>query len=97
MDAVVSLPTLEELREYVLKALCAQNKLDPEQTPLYQGIVKRKGKPCGLFFHARGPRRLMTYALWTGEEHRIIFYDSAGERFGEARLSEEPDALKLAG
>jgi hypothetical protein len=97
MYIVVALPTLDELRQFVHKALCDHDKLDPEQTRLFQGIVKRKGKPCGMFFHACGPRRLKNYALWAGEEHRIIFYSSSGERFGQAALSDEPDLMKVAG
>jgi hypothetical protein len=37
-----------------------------------------------------------TYAVWAGEEDRILFYDSNGQRFGEVRLSEAPDPRKLA-
>jgi hypothetical protein len=96
MDAVVSLPTLEELRDYVLRTLCTRDQLDPEQTPLYQGIIKRHGRPCGLFFQVAGPRMLKTYAVWAGEEDRILFYDSSGERFLQARLSDAPDPLRLA-
>lgn len=96
MDAVVALPTLDDLRGYVLKTLCAHDHLDPKQTPLYQGLVNRRGKPCGLFFHVQGPRLLKTYAVWAGEENRILFYDAAGLRFAQARLSEAPDPQKLA-
>jgi hypothetical protein len=97
MDAVVSLPTLEELRRYVLDTLCSHDRLDPAQTPLRHALIKRSGRPCGLFFQAQGPRRLQTSAVWAGEEGRILFYDASGDRFAEARLSEAPDPLKLAG
>jgi hypothetical protein len=96
MDIVVALPTLDLLRQFVHKALCDHDRLDPRQTPLFQGVVKRKGRLCGLFFHASGPRKLKNYAIWTGEEHRIIFYSSSGERFGEASLSDEPDLMKVS-
>lgn len=96
MDAVVCLPTLEELRQHVHKELCAHDQLDPAQTPLFEGVITRAGKPCGLFFQVQGPRMLRTYALWAGEENRILFYDSGGVRFGEVRLSEAPDPLKVA-
>ncbi len=36
------------------------------------------------------------YAAWTGQEHRVLFYDSGGQRFGEARLSEVPDLEEVA-
>ena len=96
MDAVVSLPTLDELRRHVLLTLCAHDNLDPEQTPLFQGVITRRGRPCGLFFQVQGPRMLKTYALWAGDENRILFYDAAGVRFGECRLCEAPDPLKTA-
>jgi hypothetical protein len=37
-----------------------------------------------------GPRLFKTYAVWAGEEHRILFYDANGARFHEVRLSEAP-------
>ena len=90
MAAVASLPTLEELRSHVHLTLCHHDALDPQQTPLWKGVVTRRGKPCGLSFEVAGPRRLRTYAIWAGEENRILFYDSAGTRFEELRLSEAP-------
>lgn len=93
---VVALPTLEDLRRHVLQTLCAHDRLDPTVTPLRQAIVKRSGRACGLFFQVQGPRMLKTYAVWAGEENRILFYDSTGLRFAETRLSDAPDPGKLA-
>jgi hypothetical protein len=93
---VAALPTLEDLRRHVLRVLCAHDQLDPNQTPLHQAVITRGGKPCGLFFQVRGPRLLKVYAVWTGEEDRVLFYDGSGERFAETRLSEGPDPLDLA-
>lgn len=95
--AVAALPTLDELRRHVLDTLCAHDLLEPTATPLHQALIKRSGRPCGLFFQVQGPRLLKTHAVWAGEEDRILFYDSTGERFAETRLSEGPDPLKLAG
>jgi hypothetical protein len=97
MEPVASLSTLDELHQYVLTTLCAHDQLDPAQTPLHRAVIKRSGRPCGLFFQVQGPRLLRTYAVWAGEEDRILFYDCSGLRFGETRLSEAPDPLKLAG
>jgi hypothetical protein len=94
---VVALPTLDELRRHVLETLCAHDNLDPQHTPLHQALIRRAGRTCGLFFQVQGPRMLKTYAVWAGEEDRILFYDSSGLRYGETRLSEGPDPLKLAG
>ena len=96
MDAVAALPSLAELRRHVLETLCAHDQLDPAQTPLYQALIKRCGRPCGLFFQAQGPRQVRTYALWAGEEGRVLFYDGSGQRFAETRLSDAPDPRRLA-
>jgi hypothetical protein len=95
MDAVACLPTFAVLRDHVLRVLCGHDHLDPDQTPLHQSVIVRSGRPCGLFFQVQGPRRVKTYAVWAGEEDRILFYDSQGMRFAETRLSEAPDPLKL--
>jgi hypothetical protein len=95
-DAVVALPTLEALQAFVHQQLCARDHLDPAQTPLLRGVIKRLGGPCGLLFQVEGPRLLKSYALWAGEENRILFYDSAGLRYAEVRLSEAPDPAGLA-
>jgi hypothetical protein len=96
MNAVAALPSLDALRQHVLQVLCSHDQLDPAQTPLRQALIMRSGRPCGLFFQVQGPRLLKTYAVWAGEENRVLFYDSTGLRFGETRLSEGPDPLKLA-
>jgi hypothetical protein len=95
MDTVACLPTHEVLRDHVLRVLCAHDHLDPGQTPLHQSLIIRSGRPCGLFFQVQGPRRVRTYAVWAGEEDRILFYDSQGLRFAQTRLSEAPDPLRL--
>jgi hypothetical protein len=96
MNTVVSLATLDALRQHVHQTLCAHDQLDPGQTPLHQAVIMRAGRPCGLFFQAQGPRLVKTYAIWAGEEDRILFYDSNGQRFAEVRLSDAPDPRKLA-
>jgi hypothetical protein len=96
MPNVISLPSLTAIRKQVHETLCAHDNLDPAFTPLFHSVITRHGKPCGSFFHIQGPRLLKTYAVWAGDENRILFYDSKGERFSEIRLSESPDPLKLA-
>jgi hypothetical protein len=97
MDSVASLPTVEDLRRHVLFILCKHDQLDPSQTSINQAMIMRRGRPCGLFFQIQGPRLLKTYAVWAGEENRILFYDCTGARFAEIRLSDAPDPRKLAG
>jgi hypothetical protein len=96
MDSVASLPTFEDLRRHVLLTLCNHDHLDPDLTPINQAMILRRDKPCGLFFQVQGPRMLKAYAIWAGEENRILFYDCTGARFAEIRLSDAPDPRKLA-
>jgi hypothetical protein len=93
---IASLPTLEALRQYILEVLCEHDRLDPTQVAMQEGIVRRSGRNCGLWFQVSGPRQLKSYAVWAGEENRILFYDSTGARFSETRLSDSPDTDKLA-
>ena len=95
-SSVVALPTTDALGRFVRDMLCSHDHLDPAQTPLYRAEVRRLGRPCGLIFHVEGPRLLKTSAVWAEEEHRILFYDSAGEKFGEVKLSESPTAEAIA-
>jgi len=61
-----------------------------------EALILRRDRPCGLFFQVEGPRLLRNYAVWAGEEHRILFYNSCGERVAETRLAEAPDPRSLA-
>jgi hypothetical protein len=95
MHNPVHLSTLESLQQHVHHALCQSDHLDPEQTPLRQAVIVRRGRPCGLFFQVQGPRLLKNYAVWSGEENRILFYNSGGERIAETRLHAGPDVRSL--
>jgi hypothetical protein len=90
-SSVVALPTPDSLTRFVRDMLCSHDRLDPVQTPMYKAALKRHGRPCGVLFHVQGPRLLKTSAVWAGDEHRILFYDSTGARFGEVKLSEGPE------
>jgi hypothetical protein len=91
----VSLPTLGSLRSHVLQTLCARDRLDATQTPLFQSVIIQAGRATGLFFKVQGPRQLQSYAVWAGAEKRILFYDAAGERFAETRLKKGPELKGL--
>lgn len=93
---LLSLPTVEALTAHVHRVLCARDHLDLAQTPLQKTLIRRGGRTCGLFFQVTGPRLVRNYAVWAGEENRILFYDSSGQRFAEVRLTSGPDPLRLA-
>ncbi|HET6573896.1 MAG TPA: hypothetical protein VFG68_09860 [Fimbriiglobus sp.] len=96
-EAVVALPTLEELSAFVHQTLCQQDALDPEQAPLVRTLLAKVGRPCGAVFHVEGPRLLRTSAVWSAEDGRVFFYDSTGQRVRAVRLSEGPDAGEAQG
>lgn len=89
-EAVVACVGIEELAAFVHQVLCDKDVLDPLQTPLFRTPLHRGSRLCGMVFHIEGPRLLQTSAVWSADEDRIIFYDSTGMRFHEARLSEAP-------
>ena len=91
-EAVVALPTLEDLAAFVHRELCQFDALDPAHTPLHRGPVRRAGKLAAVLFHIEGPRLLRTSAVWSIDENRILFYNSTGARARAVRLSESPDA-----
>jgi hypothetical protein len=93
--AVRAFMTLEQLRSYVHVTLCDHDALEPANAPLSESAIMRRGRICGLFFQVRGPRSVKLYAVWTGEENRILFYDSTGIRYAETRLSEAPDPASV--
>ncbi|MCS6975575.1 MAG: hypothetical protein NZM31_01025 [Gemmatales bacterium] len=88
---VAAARSLEELEAYIKATLCSQDRLDPQQTPIRRTSLSREGKFCGVLFIAHGPRRMRCQAIWICEEHRILCYDSAGNRFAEIQLYESPE------
>lgn len=94
-EGVVSLPTAGELLQFVHAALCGHDRLDPEQSPCRRAALRRRGRVCGGVFHVEGPRLVRPSAVWAGEEHRIMFYDSSGTRVREVRLSDSPDPAEV--
>jgi hypothetical protein len=88
--AVVPLPTLEALFEFVRQTLCARDRLEIQSTPFFAADIRRRGRLCGYLFHIEGPRMLKNSAVWAEEEHRMFFYDSIGTRYHEVQLSESP-------
>lgn len=94
-EAVVAVPTLDDLTGYVHRSLCEQDALDPTQSPLRKSALARAGRPCGMLFHVEGPRMLRTSAVWAADENRVLFYDSTGQRVREVTLSESPELKGL--
>jgi len=92
----VALATLEELRQFVLEKLCAQDALDPHQVQFLEQPLRRQGSFAGLLWEVRGPRRLRSQAIWACSERRIYFYDSAGQRRLVVQLTAWPRVAEQA-
>ena len=93
--SVVALPTPDALREYVHRALCELDQLDPAAAPLLVTGLARGKAACGVLFHVAGPRLLRTAAVWAADEGKLLLYDSTGRRVRQVRLCESPDCASI--
>jgi hypothetical protein len=78
------------IRRYVNQTLCEKDRLEADQFPLYEQILKRGGEPCGVYFYLYGPRSLCLTAIWETDSNTIMFYGSRGERFRKTQLVAPP-------
>jgi hypothetical protein len=84
------LDDLPAIRRYVNQTLCEKDRLEANQFPLYERILKRDGEPCGVYFCLYGPRSLCLTAIWETDSNTILFYSSRGERFCKTQLIAPP-------
>ena len=81
---------LNDLKNYVHRAMCEQNELELGVFPFAERILARGGKPCGIFFCLYGPRSVKFTAIWETERNTILFYGSSGERIMKTQLTHAP-------
>ena len=84
------LPTLSEIRQYVIHTLCNKDQLEIGFFPVVEQVLDRGGKPCGVYFCLMGPRSLQLTAIWDVSGKSILFYGSRGERFLTTQLIDPP-------
>ena len=77
---MTSLPSFEELFDFVKHELCQKADLD-DSTPMIDVTLYRKGTPCGIEYTLLGPRSLRLSAIWDANEGKILFYDEDLKRF----------------
>jgi len=82
--------SLDDLRDYVNETLCTQYQLQIDAFHLTERILRRSGKPCGIYFCLHGPRAVKFTAIWETDRNQILFYGSGGERFQKTQLLESP-------
>ena len=78
------------MRRGIHAILCHHDRLHAASAPLWECALVAGKKAYGLMFHVEGPRSLKPSAVWVAEEHRVVFFDTQGQRFHEQRLSESP-------
>jgi hypothetical protein len=88
--------SLEDLRDYVNETLCTQYELQIDAFRLTERLLRRSGKPCGIYFCLHGPRSVKFTAIWETDRNQILFYGSGGERFQRTQLLEAPQLESAA-
>jgi hypothetical protein len=79
--------TLDELRQFIHKTLCAKENLLVHQFRMTEVRLTRGNVPCGLQFCLRGPRNVRLAAIWVADQNMVYLYDARGERYAKLRLT----------
>jgi hypothetical protein len=87
---------MDDLREYVNSTICEYYDLQSGAFPMTERILRRKDKPCGVYFCLHGPRATKFSAIWETDRNQILFYGSGGERFQKTQLIEAPQLDRVA-
>lgn len=91
LPVVFSTTSGAELERFTIESLCSREKLDASQVKLHKSLIRRSGVPVGIVWRIEGPRLVRCHAIWVEDENRILFYDSAGNRFYTVKLVESPE------
>ena len=90
MSTSLRLQTLHDLRDFVHQTLCHHNELEFGAFQMTERILRRSGKPCGIYFCLHGPRSVKLTAIWETDRNTVLFYGSTGERQQRSRLLKAP-------
>lgn len=80
----------------MLHELCEQEKLDSQQVKKQRSVMRQGAEITGLIVRVEGPRQMRSQAIWATRENRILFYNSAGQRFAVVKLAEVPELAAAA-
>ena len=81
---------LDALRDFVNETLCDHYELKLDAFQITERVLRRGGRPCGMYFCLHGPRAVKFTAIWETDRNRILFYGSTGERFLKTQLLVAP-------
>ena len=93
---VFSTTCYSELERFIHSALCEHERFDADQTVLKKSALRQSGKVVALLLRVESSRSHRSHAVWADAENRVLFYNSAGQRFGEVKLAESPDLQAVA-
>ena len=94
--AVYSTTSLLELEQFMLEQLCEQEKLDAAQVIRKRSVMRQGSEITGLIVRVEGPRLMRSQAIWAARENRLLFYNSAGQRFAVVKLADAPEIVAAA-
>jgi hypothetical protein len=82
--------TLDELRRFIHKTLCAKENLLVDKFTMTEVRLTRHNQSCGIQFCLRGPRNVRLAAIWAADQNMLYLYDARGERYAKLRLMKLP-------
>lgn len=80
-SAVCELEELSSVKDYVNQKLCEYERLEVGIFPITHSIIRRKAKPCAVYFCLHGPRSVKFTAIWEQASNTVFLYGANGERF----------------
>lgn len=87
---LTQISNLDALRDFVNETLCDHYELKLDAFEMTERVLRRGGRPCGMYFCLHGPRAVKFTAIWETDRNRILFYGSTGERFLKTQLLVAP-------
>ncbi len=92
----IPISNVDALRGFVNETLCEHYELKLDAFEMTERILRRGGRPCGMYFCLHGPRAVKFTAIWEMDHNRILFYGSTGERFLKMQLLDTPSLDRAA-
>ncbi|NLS96356.1 MAG: hypothetical protein GXX96_29820 [Planctomycetaceae bacterium] len=87
---LTQISNVDALREFVNETLCEHYELKLDAFEMTERVLRRGGRPCGMYFCLHGPRAVKFTAIWETDRNQILFYGSTGERFLKMQLLVSP-------
>ncbi len=75
-----------ELCDYVNETICLQNHLKKDAFQMTKRLLRRSGRPCGIFYCIHGPRMVKLTAIWEAEKNQVLFYGPTGEKVQQTKI-----------